>query len=142
MSGNDAKHAGRWNISHTVINSGMQGGPVILFNFTQQGEEDILVLSPFSRFMATSIGETNHTLEYRVMGSILSIPANYNHSMIVFYSSKGINEGMREWDQTMQKAYNRTNEHRLNDITINYLGYYNDGGAYYFYNTEQGINYE
>jgi hypothetical protein len=60
--------------------------------------------------MTTSLTQTNNTLEYGVMGSILSITPNYNHSFIVFYSSKGINEGVREWDQTMQKAYNRTNQ--------------------------------
>jgi hypothetical protein len=62
--------------------------------------------------------------------------------MIVFYSSKGINEGVREWGQAMQKAHNRTNEHRLNDLSINYLGYYTDNGAYYYYHTEDGVNYE
>ncbi|CAF4953399.1 unnamed protein product [Rotaria sp. Silwood1] len=92
--------------------------------------------------MATSLSQTINVLEYGVMGSILSIPANYNHSMIVFYSSKGINKGIREWGQMMQRAYNRTNQHRLNDLTINYLGYYTDNGAYYYYNTEKGINYE
>jgi hypothetical protein len=73
--------------------------------------------------MATSLTQTNNVLEYGVMGSMLTIPENYNHSMIVFYSSHGINEGVREWGQTMQRAYNRTNQHRLNDLTINYLGY-------------------
>ncbi|CAF3811944.1 unnamed protein product [Rotaria sp. Silwood1] len=92
--------------------------------------------------MATSLSQTINVLEYGVMGSILSIPANYNHSMIVFYSSKGINKGIREWGQMMQRAYNRTNQHRLNDLTINYLGYYTDNGAYYYDNTEKGINYE
>jgi hypothetical protein len=76
------------------------------------------------------------------MGSMLAIPPNYNHSMIIFYSSHGINEGIRQFGQTMQKAYNRTNQHRLNDLTINYLGYYTDNGGYYYYNTEQGMNYE
>ncbi len=142
MTGNTKKHAGTWNSSSKVIESGMQGGPIVLFNFTQRGEEDFLILSPFSRFMATSLSQTRDILEYGVMGSMLSIPANYNHSMIVFYSSKGINEGMREWGQTMQRAYNRTNQNRLNDLTINYLGYYTDNGGYYYYNTEQGINYE
>jgi hypothetical protein len=71
-----------------------------------------------------------------------TIPANYNHSMIVFYSPLGINEAIREWGQTMQKAHNRTNQYRLNDLTINYLGYYTDNGGYYYYNTEKGINYE
>ncbi|CAF1317548.1 unnamed protein product [Rotaria sordida] len=142
MSGDDEKHAGWWNASNKVIKSGMKGGPVVLFNFTQRGENDILVLSPFSRFMATSLSQTNNILEYGVIGSMLTIPANYNHSMIVFYSSKGINEGIREWGQTMRKAYNRTLQNRYNDVTINYLGYYTDNGGYYYYNTEQEINYE
>lgn len=142
MAGDDGKHAGLWTGSAQVIDSGILAGPVILFNLTQRGENDVLVLSPFSRFMATSLSQTNSSLEYGVMGSITSIPANYNHSMIIFYSSKGINQGMREWGQLMQKAYNRTNEYRLNDLTINYLGYYTDNGGYYYYNTELGIDYE
>jgi hypothetical protein len=142
MTGDGQKHAGIWNSSSTVVRSGMESGPVVLFNINKRGDGDILVLSPFSRFMATSLSQTNNTLEYGVMGSIISIPENYNHSMIVFYSSKGINEGVKEWGQTMQKAHNRTNQNRLNDLSINYLGYYTDNGAYYYYHTEDGQNYE
>jgi hypothetical protein len=91
----------------------MLGGPVILFNLAQHGEKDLLVLSPFSRFMTISLSQTKNILEYGVMDSMTTITANYNHSMIVFYSSKGINEGMIEWGQTMQRAYNRTSKNRL-----------------------------
>ena len=41
----------------------------------------------------------------------------------------------------IQKVYNRTNEHRLNDLSINSLGYYTDSGAYY-YHVGDGRNYE
>ncbi|CAF3335640.1 unnamed protein product [Rotaria sp. Silwood2] len=85
--------------------------------------------------MAISSSQTINVLEYGVMGSMLIISANYNNSMIVFYSSKCINKQIREWSQIMQQEYNRTKQHRLNDLTINYLGYYNN-------NTEKGINYE
>lgn len=143
MAGDDGKHAGGWNQSHQVIKSGMQGGPVVLFNLTQQGEGDMLVLSPFSRFMSTSFSQSNgNILDFGVMGSIISIPANYTHSMIVCYSPRGINDGVREWGDVMQREYNRTNQYRVNDLTINYLGYYTDNGGYYYYNTEKGINYE
>ncbi|CAF1203111.1 unnamed protein product [Adineta steineri] len=144
MVGNNKKHAGRWNSRSKVIKSGgMESGPMVLFNLTQKGEGDILVLSPFSRFMATSLSQTNRNiLDYGIIGSMLSIPVNYNHSMIISYSSNGINQGIREWGQIMQKAYNRTSQHRVNDLTINYLGYYTDNGAYYYYKTEKGMNYE
>ncbi|CAF4438168.1 unnamed protein product [Rotaria sp. Silwood2] len=85
--------------------------------------------------MAISSSQTINVLEYGVMGSMLTISANYNNSMIVFYLSKRINKQIREWSQIMQQEYNRTKQHRLNDLTINYLGYYNN-------NTEKGINYE
>ncbi|CAF4445138.1 unnamed protein product, partial [Rotaria magnacalcarata] len=42
---------------------------------------------------------------------------------------------MVQWGSLMQKVFNRTNKYRLNDLTINYLGYYTDNGAYYYYNT-------
>ena len=83
-AGDGAKHAGSWNSSSQVIRSGMLSGPIVIFNFTEQGEGDLLILSHFSQFMATSLSQTNNILEYGVMGSILSIPENYNHSMIVF----------------------------------------------------------
>jgi hypothetical protein len=42
----------------------------------------------------------------------------------------------------MQKTFNRKNKYRLNDLTINYLGYYTDNGAYYYYSTQSNMNYE
>ena len=76
------------------------------------------------------------------MGSMSPIPPNYQQSFIVFYSPHGVNEGIREWGEIMQRAYNRTNEYRLTDIAVNYLGYYTNNGGYYYYNTEPGKNYE
>lgn len=142
MTGDGAKHAGRWNGSSRIIRSAIESGPVVLFDIDKKGENDILVLSPFSRFMATSLSQEQAKLEYGVMGSMLAIPENYNLSFIIFYSSNGINKGVSEWGQTMQKAHNRTNQYRLNDLSINNLGYYTDNGAYYYYSTEPGKNYE
>ncbi len=109
MTGEDDRHAGSWNSSSKVIRSGMQDGPVVVFNSTQRGEGDILVLSPFSHFMATSLTQRNNLpnsiLEYGVMGSMSSIPANSMHLMIVFYSPHGINEGVHEWCQTTHNRF-------------------------------------
>ena len=142
MAGDDDKHAGSWNSTSRVIRSGMQGGPVFLFNLTQRGEGDTVILSPFSHFMATSLSQRRNILEYGVMGSMSFVPANYMHAMMVFYSPNGITEGVREWGQTLQRAFNRTNQNRANDLTVNYLGYYTDNGGYYYYHTEKGMNYE
>ncbi|CAF3961313.1 unnamed protein product [Rotaria sordida] len=142
MMGDMGKHAGIWNSSSKIIQSGIKAGPIVLFNLTERAQGDVLILSPFSRFMATSLSQRANVLEFGVMGSMSVVPSNYNHSMIVFYSSHGVNEAMREWGQSMRRAFNRTMEHRLNDITINYLGYYTDNGGYYYYHTETEMNYE
>ena len=146
MGGDGEKHAGLWNSSSQVVRAALEGGPIVLFDLAHRGETDVVILSPLSHFMATSLYQrktsSDSTLEYGVLGSISTIPANYMQSFMVFYSSHGINTGVQEWGKTMQQAFNRTNEHRLSDITVNYLGYYTNNGGYYYYNTEPGINYE
>lgn len=142
MGGYGDRHAGTWKSGNQIIDSGMESGPLILFDLDQQGGEDVLVLSPFSHFMATSFTQKNNILEYGVVGSMSYVPHDYSQSMIVFYSQAGITNGVRAWGQTMQLSVNRTSENRQNDVTLNYLGYYTDNGGYYYYNTEEGKNYE
>jgi len=135
-------HAGIWNSSSEVITNSIEGGPVVLFDLNKKGHGDTVIISPFSQFMATSLNQEDNILQYGVMGSVITIPANYSSSLILFYSPEGINKGIHQWGQMMQRAYNRNDQHRQNDITIKYLGYYTDGGAYYYYNTEPGLDYE
>lgn len=146
MAGWPDRHAGLWNSSSGVIREPFEDGPVVLFDLAHRGETDVLILSPLSHFMATSLSQRNRSsdasLEYGIVGSISTIPANYMQSFMLFYSTNGINRGIREWGETMQRAFNRTNQYRLNDRTVNYLGYYTNNGGYYYYNTEPGINYE
>jgi hypothetical protein len=142
MVGELEKDASVWDSTIKFLKTGISGGPLVIFNLTDHGQRDTIILSPFSQFMSSSFNQHNNILEYGVMGSISPIPVNYSHSLIVFYGSTGVNEAMRHWGQVMQRAFNRTNEHRLNDLTINYLGYYTDNGAYYYYHTETGKNYE
>ena len=146
FGGFDNRHAGVWNASSSVIRLGYHDGPVTLFNLTERGEGDTLILSPLSHFMDTSLTQVNRTshsaLEYGVVGSMTTVPGNYIQSFIVFYSSSGVNKATREWGQTLQRVFNRTNEYRSNDLSLNYLGYYIDNGGYYCYNTLPGMNYQ
>jgi hypothetical protein len=135
-------HAGIWNASSKVVTNSLEGGPVVVFDLYKKGQGNAVIISPFSKFMATSLNQDGDVLQYGVMGSVITIPANYNHSLILYYSSDGINKGIHQWGEMMQLAYNRKNQYRENDITIKYLGYYTDGGAYYYYNTEGQLNYE
>jgi len=142
MMGDLEKHAGLWDSRSEFIKIGISGGPLIIFNLTENGQGDSIIISPLSEFMSTSLSINKRILEYGYMGSIDSIPINSTNSLIIFYSSDGINQLIKQWGKTMQNIYSKTNKYRLNDLTINYLGYYTDNGAYYYYNTEPQMNYE
>lgn len=42
----------------------------------------------------------------------------------------------------MREKYKKTPEYRESDLTNNYIGYWTDNGAFYYYNTEDGKNYQ
>ncbi|CAF0870990.1 unnamed protein product [Rotaria sp. Silwood1] len=142
MMGDLEKHAGIWNSKSRFIKTGISGGPIIIFNSSEYGQHNAIIISSFSQFMSTSLSINKNILEYGYIGSIKSIPINSSYSLIIYYSSNGINQLMEQWGITMQKVFNRTNQYRLNDLTINYLGYYTDNGAYYYYHTLSNMNYE
>ncbi|CAF2054431.1 unnamed protein product [Rotaria magnacalcarata] len=121
MMGELEKHAGLWNNQSKFLKIGMSGGPLIIFDSTEYGQNDSIIISPLSEFMSTSLSVNKHILEYGFIGSIKSIPRNSTNSLIIYYSSDGINHLMEQWGILMQKVFNRTNKYRLNDLTINYL---------------------
>ncbi|CAF1685380.1 unnamed protein product, partial [Adineta ricciae] len=120
----------------------MSGGPLVIFNLTENGQGDSIIISPLSQFMSSSLSLNINIVEYGFLGSIRSIPMNSTNSLIIYYSSQGINHLLDQWGKTMQKVYKKTNEYRSKDVTNNYLGYYTDNGAYYYYHTESEMNYE
>ncbi|CAF0787041.1 unnamed protein product [Rotaria sordida] len=130
MMGDLEKHAGLWDSTSRFIKN------------CEYGQHNAIIISPFSQFMSTSLAINKNILEYGYLGSIKSIPINSTNSLIIYYSSNGINQLIEQWGKTMQKAFQRTNQYRLNDLTINYLGYYTDNGAYYYYHGEPNMNYE
>ncbi|CAF1333687.1 unnamed protein product [Rotaria magnacalcarata] len=121
MMGELEKHAGLWNNQSKFLKIGMSGDPLIIFDSTEYGQNDSIIISPLSEFMSTSLSVNKHILEYGFIGSIKSIPRNSTNSLIIYYSSDGINHLMEQWGSLMQKVFNRTNKYRLNDLTINYL---------------------
>lgn len=102
MTGYTSLHAGVWNSSSAVVTNSLEGGPIVVFDFENKGHGDAIIISPFSRFMATSLHQQGNILQYGVMGSAITIPANYNHSLVLFYSPNGINKVVNQWGQMMQ----------------------------------------
>ena len=46
------------------------------------------------------------------------------------------------WGYALQKFHNKSLAKRDSANELRYLGYYTDAGAYYYYNTEEGLDYD
>ncbi|XP_053380271.1 uncharacterized protein LOC123527425 [Mercenaria mercenaria] len=140
MFGDTNKHIGSWSNQTSTINDGITGGPLALFD--QDGRT--LVISPFNNFMSASfLHDQNKGGNYYggIMGGVSTIPAKYHQDFIMYYG-KGINKAFEGWGKTLRNFYGKSTKQQDGDITIKYLGYWTDNGAYYYYHTENGTNYE
>ncbi|CAF1041432.1 unnamed protein product [Rotaria sordida] len=97
IMGFDSQHAGIWNSSSEIIRNSLEGGPVILFDLNKKGQDNVVIISSFSQFMAISLNQQDNILQYGVMGSMITIPVNYSNSLILFYSSEAIGGGVSQW---------------------------------------------
>lgn len=91
MVGDTGRTMGRWKNETKIVNGGLIGGPLVLFDPNGQ----TIILSAMSNFMAASMEYTTQmggSMFFGVMGSATSIPADYQVDFILYYSDHGINK--------------------------------------------------
>ena len=90
MAGNMQKLFGSFNDNFLIMNDGISGGPLVLFNT----RDDALVISPMNEFMSASSKQsiTERTLSFGVMSGVDEYPKEYACDFIVYYSANGINK--------------------------------------------------
>ncbi|KAJ8044597.1 hypothetical protein HOLleu_07382 [Holothuria leucospilota] len=120
------------------ITSGLYSSPLTLFNRTKH----TMVLSPFKEFMVSSMvfDDVNDVIMQGIMGMISEIPKDFVHQTVVYFR-KGIKEALYRWGRTLLKQYS-TVRYTEKDVTLNYIGYWTDRGAFYYYYTEPNKTYE
>ena len=80
-------------------------------------------------------------LSYGPRGSIESLPVGYTSGVII-KAGIGIRHTMRAWGLALMKNGGKDPDLWKEDFSLRFLGYTTDNGAYYYYNTEPGMNYE
>ena len=82
-------------------------------------------------------------LQFGISGNVSSIPAHFRLQTIMA-ASRGVGTSMRNWGELLRKTYHKQDyaTSRAKDVTLQYLGYTTDNGAYYYYNTVPGLNYQ
>ena len=120
---------------------GGTSGPLVLFD--KSGRVSA-TLSPFNSFMSSSLvaSKDGSLMHFGVVGSMLSVPAGYTVETIAMFDDRGVTEGVLAWGDALLTRYGKRREAYLDEFLVQYLGYSTDGGGYYYYNTEEGSNYE
>lgn len=81
---------GSLNDRFLIMNDGISGGPLVLFNT----KGDALVISPMNEFMSASSKQNvkERTMSFGVMSGVDEYPKNYACDFIAYYSENGINK--------------------------------------------------
>ncbi|XP_072031493.1 uncharacterized protein [Amphiura filiformis] len=135
----DSSKIGKWEKGTMDIESGINGGPLVLFD----QNERTMVMSSFREFMAGSVyyNKESNTVDWGVMGSMTEIPRDFNYETAIVFGH-GIKRTVEEFGNTLLKHYGKTRDYAESDFTSNYLGYWTDNGAYYYYHTAPNMNYD
>jgi len=138
----ECTHTGKFNASTiTSVPGGFSGGaPLVIFD--SESEQNALVISPASNFMAASQVYQTGAIQAGLMGSIQSVPADYVLETVV-HAGEGVTETMVDWGRGLLDRFGKKPISVLSDRdrTIDFLSYYTDNGAIYYYCTEVDKNY-
>ncbi|XP_046337463.2 uncharacterized protein LOC124119101 [Haliotis rufescens] len=137
--------ANQWGPNTFDVEFGHGSGPLALFDRAKTA--NTLIITPASEFMSSSIYHQNNgkginNLFWGVMGGVNTVPRDFETSYIMFCGNQGINKAFVSWGEILQTWYGHKDDFVKSDLTVNYLGYWTDNGAYYSHNTEEGKNYQ
>ena len=136
----------KWNansISHYC--AGEEGGIIFIYdqaNSTEDYAGQVFSISSFSQFTAVYSEVEMHQLKYGLPITVNSTAAGYRVQTVISYSNKGFYQGVQKWGKELLDEHGKTTVRRETDNTVNYLGYWTDRGAFYYYNTEPNKTYE
>jgi hypothetical protein len=118
----------------------IQGGsPAAFYN------DDLrtVLFSPLNNYMIgmqANSAHFSHDLAFGLNGKVTEIPAGFTHRTILTVG-QGINETFYNWGAALLAYSGKQRAQPDSDVLIQYLGYWTDNGAYYYYLTEKNKTY-
>lgn len=123
---------------------GLEGGmPLIQWRSGEQSPSIVSVLSPLDNFAVAYM--TPHTFNRRsgeeevrgiscgLTGMMEAVPPSFSHRYVLYFGAGGVTQTVRQWGKVLLNQKGK--QHVSSDITRDYLGYWTDNGAYYYYKT-------
>lgn len=134
----------KWSPS-VPLNGGIDGGtPLVIFDSDMS---NTIVISPANTFMAASQSSwqpktsSSPAVGFGIISSVDTVPPKYVFKTVVV-GGQNVTGTMETWGELLRIWYRKDDSIRRNDFTNNYLGYWTDNGACYYYNTGTYSNYE
>lgn len=112
-------------------------GPLVLYDEAL----NVLVISPMDHFFETVMWFEHGRVCSGVQGEIDEIPEGWVHRFLLV-EGRGINATIERWGDILLADRGRKRTDRYADAGLSFLGYWTDNGAFYYYNTEPGLNEE
>jgi hypothetical protein len=112
-------------------------GPVVMYTDGLQ----TLTMSPLDHFMSAMQVPVKGEWRCGFGGLIEKVPAG-TVTMTLLVGGEGVNAGFMRWGRLIQAWHNHQPADPYADVALSRLGYWTDNGAYYYYRTEPGMNYE
>ena len=144
--GNQDKYlvADKWSSSVPVYGRPDGGLPLVIFD---QDLQNTAVISPLTNFIEATQGTwypksaNAPAVGIGLIGTVDSVPPKYAFKSVLV-AGENITGTMAKWGSLMRRMYSKDSSYRKTDYSINYLGYWTDNGACYYYNTGSYSNYE
>ena len=83
----------------------------------------------------------NGDLKFGLMGSVESIPAAVSLDTVVVWGQT-LRDAMNRWGEILRIYNGKNTSNKHDDYVSNFLGYWMDNGAYYYYNPLPNQTYE
>ena len=131
---------GSWS-DETKLSGGI-GGTGVLSIFDKNSGDSLVLSALDNPMVVSSHSPRKGTLHYGVFGNCTSIPAGFTLSVTASIG-KGVNDAFQHWGSSVRKHFGKQSLQvsRSMDLSLQYLGFTTDNGAYYYYNTETDLDY-
>ena len=146
--GNENKSIRSLSTNHSIFSDtfltshrdGEYGGPLVLFN-TEVSQ--VLILSPLNNYLVSSLHHRQDTdsLQWGLMASVENIPQGESLRTVLVHG-RTLEEAFTRWGEVLQLTGMGEVKERSEDLVTNYLGFWCDNGAFYYYHTLPGMDYE
>lgn len=125
---------------------GERAGPLIFFDLNMTWN---LAVAPLTRSMSSNMEALNirdgEIFAMGLLGSIDHVPAGYELRTVFTFTKQSVTLACKQLGDTILRYHDIHEERqaaRERDISLSYLGYITDNGAYYYYKTENDVDYE